>query len=104
MSLVHTFDHSLVEHIATLAGIPVTAQEAKTLAEGFVVTIEVVNRLAELDTSSVELVRTPVDLESSSIREDIVNEDRMFVQGQALQNAPSTHNGYIVVPQVREEK
>ncbi len=98
-----TITPSIVDHIATLATIPVTEEEKKTLAEGFTTTMQVVDHLNEVDTSNIEPTHQVTGL-VNVLRKDVVDKDRMFSQKQALSNAKHTHNGYFVVDQILEEK
>ncbi|HUD19643.1 MAG TPA: Asp-tRNA(Asn)/Glu-tRNA(Gln) amidotransferase subunit GatC [Patescibacteria group bacterium] len=90
-----------VTHIASLANIPVTDGEKKSLADGFTKTIGVVEELNKLDVSVVTAVH--MTGLSNVLREDEVDKKRMFTQEQALANAPNTHNGYFVVDQLIEQ-
>lgn len=96
------FTTAQVAHIAQLANIPVSETEAATLAHSFNETLEVVNQLKELDTSAIPTTHQVTGLENIT-REDIVEENKMFTQEEALANASKTHNGYFVVPQVIEK-
>ncbi len=89
----------LVAHIANLANIPVTKAEEEKLASGFVTTLKVVDQLMDVDTSGVEPTHQVTGLENV-LREDEVDEERMFTQEEALSNASNKHDGYFVVPQL----
>lgn len=93
----------IVDHIAKLANIPVTQEEKKTLSDGFTKTMEVVDHLSELNTSSIEPTHQVTGL-VNVLRDDVVDQARMFTQKQALSNAKKTHNGFFVVEQILEEK
>lgn len=93
----------IVHHIAQLANIPVKSDEEGTLAEGFTTTLGVVDELKKVDISQIEPVHQVTGL-TNVLREDIVDEDRMFSQEQALANAPHTHDGFIVVDQILEQE
>lgn len=71
------------------------------LANAFTETIEVVANLGTLDTSQTPPTHQVTGLENAW-REDALDSDRMFTQEQALANAPTTHDGFFVVPQVIE--
>jgi aspartyl-tRNA(Asn)/glutamyl-tRNA(Gln) amidotransferase subunit C len=98
-----TFSADDVGHIAKLANIPVTDLEKQTLAQGFTQTMKVVDDLFKVDINHVQPTHQVTGLENV-LREDEVDVTRMFTQAQALANAKRTHNGYIVVDQVMEEK
>lgn len=91
-----------VFHIAGLAYIPITEKEAETLAQGFTTTYEVVAALKKADTTGVSQTQQVTGLENV-MREDVVDESRMFSQEQALRNAPRTHNGYFVADQILDK-
>jgi aspartyl-tRNA(Asn)/glutamyl-tRNA(Gln) amidotransferase subunit C len=88
-----------VKHIAQLANIPITDQEEKKLEAAFEETLEVVSKLKTVDVSAVEPTFQVTGLENI-LREDVVSEEDMFTQEQALANAKQTHEGYFVVPAV----
>ena len=92
----------IVSHIAGLANIPVTKDESKKLADGFTQVLAVVDSLSTVDVTGVEPVGQVTGLENA-IREDEVQEERMFTQEEALRNAPRTHNGYFVVDQILDK-
>jgi len=92
----------IVSHIGNLANIPVTDEESKKLADGFTTVLEVVDTLSTVDVTGVEPVGQVTGLENMT-REDVVQEERMFTQEEALRNAPRTHNGYFVVDQILDK-
>lgn len=88
-----------VSHVAKLANIPISDQEEKNLELAFEETLAVVEELQTVDVSGVEPTFQVTGLENV-MRDDVVNDRRMFTQAQALANAKATHDGYFVVPQV----
>lgn len=92
-----------VHHIAQLANIPVTAEEEKKLAADFNETLAVVDKLKEVDVTKVEPTHQVTGL-MNVLREDAVDESRMFTQEEALANAKATHNGFFVVNQIIEQE
>lgn len=92
-----------VAHIAKLAQIPVTEEETESFAQSFVETLGVVDQLRQLDVSKTPTTHQVIGLENVW-REDVVDQQKMFTQDQALANASKTHNGYFVVPRILEEK
>lgn len=98
-AMTNTFSVSDVKKIAGLANIPVAPAEEEKLAEGFTSTMNVVEELTAVNVKGVEPTHQVTGLENV-LREDVVDNDRMFSQDEALSNASSTHNGYFVVPQV----
>ncbi len=93
---------AIVQHIATLANIPITPAEEQKLADGFTSTLKVVDELNTIDTSKTPQTHQVTGL-VNVLREDSVDEARMFTQEQALANAPHVHNGYIVVDQILDQ-
>lgn len=91
-----------VKHIANLANIPVSDQELTDLADAFEETLGVVANLQAVDTSDVEPTHQVTGLENV-LREDVVDETRMFTQTQALANAKQTHEGFVVVPRIIDQ-
>lgn len=92
-----------IKKVAALANIPLKDEEIEPLASGFTQTLSVVEQLNTIDVSSVEPTHHTTGLENV-LREDVVDESRMFSQEQALQNAKRTYNGYVVVDQVIEQE
>lgn len=92
-----------IDHIARLANIPLTTEQAAELTEQVGVTVAYVSHLSSLDTTGVIETSQVTGMENV-LREDIVDEKRMFTQEEALANATRTHNGFFVVDRVLEEK
>ncbi len=90
-----------VSYIASLAHIPVTEEEKKKLADGFTTTIRVVEKLNTIDVTAAKSVH--MTGLTNTLREDVVDEERMFTQNQATANAKKVHEGYFVVDQVIEQ-
>lgn len=97
-----TLSTTQVAHIAKLANIPVTDAEAAKLAQAFNETLEVVNQLKEVDTANVPTTHQVTGFENVT-RDDVVNQENMLTQEEALANAVRKHQGYFVVPQVIEK-
>lgn len=91
-----TFTGDLVRKVASLAKIPVTPVEEASLSQGFTATMKVVDGLFAVETGNLEPTHQVTGL-VNILREDVVDEKRMFSQDSALKNARSTHNGYFVV-------
>ncbi len=91
-----------VHHISELANIPVTDDEAAAISKSFDETLEVVKELMAVDVSSTEPTHQVTGLENV-LREDIVDEEKMFSQEEALANAKRTHEGFFVVPRIIDE-
>jgi|SRR3989344_6849152 len=98
-----SFSAADVHHIAKLANIPMTADEAEKLEKELGSIIDLVNKLQEIDTTDVEPTSQVTGL-VNVFRDDVVDEERMLTQTEALQNASSTHDSYFVVDQILEEE
>ncbi len=88
-----------VPHIAQLANIPLTNDEEKKLEVAFDDTIKVIDELREVPVDNVAATYQVTGLENV-LREDVVDESRMFSQDEALANAKQKADGYFVVPQI----
>lgn len=88
-----------VHHIADLANIPVSDQEAEKLAKGFKETLETIKDLQTVDTKGIEPTHQVTGMENV-LRDDKVDNTRTFTQKEALANAKQTYNGFFVVPRV----
>lgn len=93
---------NLVNHIANLAKIPVTEKEKEDLSNGFNKALDVVDELFKVDVKNIEPTHQVTGLENV-LREDEVDEKKIFTQEQALSNTKNKHNGYFVVDQILAE-
>lgn len=91
-----------IDKIARLANLVLTDSQKKALIAQVGVTVEYVSQLQKLPTQDVVETSQVTGLENV-LREDMVDEKRMFTQEEALANAKKTHNGYFVVDAVFEE-
>jgi aspartyl-tRNA(Asn)/glutamyl-tRNA(Gln) amidotransferase subunit C len=103
MKKTHTIDQNQVKQIAKLANVPLETHEAESFAQAFVETLDVVSQLQSVDTAGVEPTHQVTGLENI-LREDKVDEARMFTQAQALANASQMYDGYFVIPRVIDEE
>lgn len=92
----------VVQHIAHLAQIPISKMEESGLEHAFDETLKVIDKLNSLDVKKVEPTHQVTGL-VNILREDVVEEKRMFTQEEALSNAKQTHNGFFVVNQLIEQ-
>ena len=90
-------------HIAVLANIPITDQEAEKLAIEFAETLAVVDQLKSLDVSQTESTHQVTGF-MNVWRPDVADSSQSFTQAQALANASATHDGYFLVPGVLTAK
>lgn len=93
-----TISASTVHRIAQLANIPVASDEETKLGVAFTDTLKVIEHMSQLNTSAVEPTHQVTGLENV-LRPDKIS-NTSFTQAQALANAPQTHEGYFVVPQI----
>lgn len=94
---------STVHHIAKLANLTVTPAEEKMLADQFSETLDVIADLQKIDVANIQPTHQVTGL-TNVLREDEVDEARMFTQAEALANAKDTYQGYIVVPQILDQE
>lgn len=92
----------IVEHISKLAKIPVSEKEKTDLAEGFNKALKVVDELFKVNVTNIEPTHQVTGLENI-LREDKVDEKKVFSQEQALNNTKDKHNGYFIVDQILAE-
>jgi aspartyl-tRNA(Asn)/glutamyl-tRNA(Gln) amidotransferase subunit C len=92
----------IVAHIAQLAQLPITSAEEKSLEKAFDETIKVIDNMQQLDVEGVEPTHQVTGL-VNVLREDVVEEKRMFTQEEALSNAKKTHQGFFVVDQLIDQ-
>lgn len=93
----------IVAHIAKLANIPITPQKEEKLAAAFEETLSVIANLKQVNVSGVEPTHQVTGM-TNMLRDDVVDEERMFSQAEALMNAKDTYDGYIVVEQILDQE
>jgi aspartyl-tRNA(Asn)/glutamyl-tRNA(Gln) amidotransferase subunit C len=92
----------LVSHVAKLSNLTLSENQEQTFPQAFSDTLAVIDQLKELDIKKTEPTHQVTGLENV-LRDDVVREDLMFTQAQALANATQTHDGFIVVPQIIDQ-
>ncbi len=102
ITMAKAFTASDVQHIATLAQIPVSDSEVAELGKGFNTVMKVLETLSTVDVSVVEPTHQVTGL-VNVFRDDVIDEKRMFTQEQALANAPKKHDGFFMVDQVIDQ-
>lgn len=98
-----TITKKQIKHIADLANIPVSDKEQDQLRNAFEETLNTIAELQSVDIIGVEPTHQVTGFENV-LREDVIDEENMFTQDEALANAPEKYNGYFVVPRIIEEK
>ncbi|WP_257350748.1 Asp-tRNA(Asn)/Glu-tRNA(Gln) amidotransferase subunit GatC [Pseudalkalibacillus decolorationis] len=88
-----------VKHVAKLARLAVTEEEAEMFTKQLDDIIGYAEQLNELNTDDVEPTTHVLDLKNV-LREDNVKD--WFTRDEALKNAPDQQNGLIKVPAVLE--
>lgn len=86
-------------HIAKLANLIIDANQHKLFASQLSAILTFVSKLQEIPTQGVEPTAQVTGL-VNVYREDVIDENRMLTQSQALGNAKVTHDGFFVVPAV----
>lgn len=90
-----------VDHIASLASLTLSEEEKRTFTGQLEETIEYVKRLEELNTQGIQPTSQVTNLENIT-RDDIASPS--LSQDEALKNAKSTHNGFIMTKAILEEQ
>jgi aspartyl-tRNA(Asn)/glutamyl-tRNA(Gln) amidotransferase subunit C len=92
-------DEATVRHVARLARIKVSGQEAKSLQRELSAILDWVEQLDEVDTAGVEPM-TRVEAMALPQRADAVTDGG--IPDQIVKNAPLTEDHFFVVPKVVE--
>lgn len=90
---------NIISQIAELTNVELDGKEIHYFAEQFNKTLATMQVLNSLETDDV-LETNQVTGLVNIFRDDIVDENRILSQEQALSNADNTHNGYFVVNSV----
>jgi aspartyl-tRNA(Asn)/glutamyl-tRNA(Gln) amidotransferase subunit C len=92
-------DEATVRHVARLARIKVSAEEAASLERELTSILQWVEQLGEVDTSAVEPM-TRVGEMTLPQRKDAVTDGE--IADAVVRNAPLTEDNYFLVPKVVE--
>ncbi len=90
-------DRKLIRHIALLARIEMTDEQAETLGRQFAGIVAYMDKLGELDTDGVEPMAHALDVRNV-LAEDTPG--RSLPVEQAMANAPARDGGFYKVPKV----
>lgn len=90
-----------VEHVAALARLALSQEEADLYTAQFNDILDYVNRLKDVDLDNVEPARHPQPL-SNVLREDCVVPGNAAMREAILREAPEEENGFFKVPPVIE--
>ncbi|MEH7345827.1 Asp-tRNA(Asn)/Glu-tRNA(Gln) amidotransferase subunit GatC [Bacillus sp. JJ1532] len=88
-----------VKHVATLARLAITEEEAEMFSKQLGSMINFAEQLNELDTDNVEPTSHVLDMKNV-MREDIPQEG--LPQSEVLKNAPDHQDGQVKVPSIIE--
>lgn len=91
-----------IDHLATLANLPLTKDQAAELTSQVGITVSYVSTLQSLPTEGVTETSQVTGLENI-FREDAIDASRILSQEDALSQSNRTHNGFFVVDQVLDE-
>lgn len=90
-----------VDGVANLAGLTLSPEEKGTFAKQLGDTIDYVRKLEELDTQGIQPTSQVTNLENV-LRGDVASPS--LSQDEALKNAKSTHNGFIMTKAILEDQ
>jgi aspartyl-tRNA(Asn)/glutamyl-tRNA(Gln) amidotransferase subunit C len=94
-----SLDKATVRRISELARIDVPEADLEPLAQELSAILGWIEQLGEVDTDDVAPLRSVMPI-THPWRDDVVDDGNL--QAVITKNAPSTHDGYFVVPKVVE--
>lgn len=94
-------DEAAVRHVARLARLKITDDEAALFASQLSKVLEYVEQLNELDTQNVPPTAHALAV-SNVFRDDVIRHS--WTPDQALHNAPDGHDGFFRVPKVLDQE
>ncbi|HXE30229.1 MAG TPA: Asp-tRNA(Asn)/Glu-tRNA(Gln) amidotransferase subunit GatC [Terriglobales bacterium] len=86
-----------IAHIAALAHLDLTPEEASAMQRDLLSILDYVNQLNQIDTQGVEPMAQPL-VAGSPLRSDAVQP--WFSQAEAMANAPAAAHGMFEVPKI----
>lgn len=92
-----------IDHLAQLANIPLTNDQAEELMSQVGITVSYVSTLQSLPTEGVTETAQVTGLENI-YRNDEIDTSRILSQEDALSQSRRVYNGYFVVDQVLDEQ
>jgi len=92
-------DEATVRHVARLARIKVSAEEAANLERELTAILQWVEQLGEVDTSDVEPMTRVGEMKLPRRRDEVTTGD---MADAIVKNAPLTEDNYFLVPKVVE--
>lgn len=94
------FDIATVQHVATLARLKMSDEDAALYALQFSIILSYFDQLAEVDTKDIPPTAHPIPL-TNVLRED--SPAASWSQQKAFTNAPLHQQGYFRVPKVLDQ-
>ena len=95
-------DDAGIKNLSILAKLTPDPSLTSALQDGVCSTLEYAKILSSVDTDQVKATNDITGL-TNVLRDDVVDESRMFTQEEALANARSQHDGYFVAEQALEQ-
>jgi aspartyl-tRNA(Asn)/glutamyl-tRNA(Gln) amidotransferase subunit C len=92
-------DEATVRHVARLARIKVSAEEAANLERELTAILQWVEQLGEVDTSDVEPMTRVGEMKLPLRKDEVTTGD---MAEAIVKNAPLTEDNYFLVPKVVE--
>ena len=92
-------DKNTVRKVARLARIAVPEERLEPLSKELNGILAWIEQLNEVDVEGVEAMTTPVAM-TLPMREDVISDGK--IRDQVLANAPTSEDGFFVVPKVVE--
>ena len=94
-----TIELDEIRHIARLARLKITDEEAQSYAQDLTKILALMDTLGSIDTDTVEPLVSPHE-STQPLREDVVTESNQ--RSTLMNNAPQQQDGLFLVPQVIE--
>lgn len=92
-----------VKHIAKLAKLKLSREEISKYKNQLSEVLSHFEQLNEVDTADIEATHQTTNLENIT-RKDVVKDEDIFSQEEALSGTDKVKNGYFVVPGLLEER
>lgn len=90
-------DSKNIEHIASLARLRISPEEAKEYSEQLAKSLDFFKKISEINTEGVEPMITPTEIEAYWRQDELKNE---FSAEEMTDNAPSKAGNLFKVPPV----
>lgn len=90
-----------IDHVAKLANLNLTDEEKKTFEPQLEEIVGYISKLEKVDTKNIEPVGHITGLENVTRKDEA---KPSLSQGDALANAPRTHNGFFEIEAIFQEQ